>query len=362
MWSWLSTRAVAGRHHQRRAPEGHVHRLACIHGVHRIPGAGSAVPPIPSSRWRPRGNAQLIPAIRRDLNREHTACDPPLRFPGADPYRTPDERGDRTTQLLDSLPIIVVFGLLIAATFIVFEIGFRVGRWYQERTPGEQEGPTGVLVGSLLALLAFLLAVTMSMAADRFDNRRGLVLDEANAIGTTYLRAGYLPEPVSSESRALLREYVSIRINTPDRAPLADRIRRSEEIQDALWVRAEGLAIAHPDFDAYGLYIETVNELIDVSAARITGGLTARVPETIIWLLILGSMLTMAMVGYSAGLTGRRAPLGAVVLIVALVGGARPRPRPRPAPGRIHPDQPAAADRAGAGDRFAIAGRRHAAP
>ena len=59
--------------------------------------------------------------------------------------------------------------------------------------PGEQEGPTGLLVGSILALLAFLLAVTMGMASDRFDARRAVVLDEANAIGTTYLRAGYLP-------------------------------------------------------------------------------------------------------------------------------------------------------------------------
>ena len=243
--------------------------------------------------------------------------------------------GDLTTQLLDSIPIIGVFGLLIAVTFIVFEIGFRVGRWYQERTPGEQEGPTGVLVGSLLALLAFLLAVTMSMAADRFDARRGLVLEEANAIGTTYLRAGYLPEPESSESRALLREYVPLRISTPDRARLQDNIRRSGEIHQALWSRAEGLAIAHPDQDVLTLYIDSLNDLIDLSAARITAAITARVPETVIWLLILGSMLTMAMVGYSAGLTGRRAPLGAVVLIVALVRGARTRPRPRPTPGRV---------------------------
>ena len=59
-----------------------------------------------------------------------------------------------------------------------------------------------MLVGSILALLAFLLAVTMGMAADRFDARRALVLAEANAIGTTYLRAGYLPEPASSQAES----------------------------------------------------------------------------------------------------------------------------------------------------------------
>ena len=116
------------------------------------------------------------------------------------------------SQLLDTLPIGAVFIVFALVTTACYEGGFRLGRWWQDRTPGEQEGPTGMLVGSILALLAFLLAVTMGMAADRFDSRRAVVLAEANAIGTTYLRAGYLPEPASSEIRELLREYVPVRI------------------------------------------------------------------------------------------------------------------------------------------------------
>ena len=106
-----------------------------------------------------------------------------------------------STQLLDSLPVVSILVLFVIVTLAFYEAGFRVGRWWQERTPGEQEGPTGMIVGSILALLAFLLAVTMGMASDRFDARRAIVLDEANAIGTTYLRAGYLPEPASSQIR-----------------------------------------------------------------------------------------------------------------------------------------------------------------
>ena len=116
------------------------------------------------------------------------------------------------SQLLDSLPILAVFGVFALISMACYEAGFRLGRWWQDREPGEQEGPTGMLVGSILALLAFLLAVTMGMASDRFDTRRAVVLDEANAIKTTYLRAGYLPEPASSQTRELLREYVPLRI------------------------------------------------------------------------------------------------------------------------------------------------------
>ena len=220
-------------------------------------------------------------------------------------------------QLLDSIPIPLVFVLIAVVLLAGFELGFRGGEWWQERTPGEQEGPTATLVGSLLALMAFLLAITMGMASDRFDARRSLVLAEANAIGTTYLRAGYLPAPYGDESRVLLREYVPLRVNTSDRVSLAANIARSEEIQAQLWTRAEAVARDHGS-DVNALYIESLNELIDLHASRITAGIYARVPETVLILLLTGSALTLAMVGYSAGLTRRRSPLTAVVLVIAL--------------------------------------------
>jgi hypothetical protein len=94
------------------------------------------------------------------------------------------------------------------------------------RASGEISGPTGMIVGSILALMAFLLAIAMGMAADRFDTRRGLVLQEANAIGTTLLRAGYVPEPHSTQLEALLREYVPLRI-VDDQEELQAQIARS---------------------------------------------------------------------------------------------------------------------------------------
>src|SRR6478672_4324792 len=149
-----------------------------------------------------------------------------------------------STQLLDSLPIVGVFVAFAVVSMLFYEAGFKFGRWYQERTPGEQEGPTNLLVGSILALLAFLLAVTMGMASDRFDARRGVVLDEANSIGTTYLRAGYLPEPASSQIRELLREYLPLRIVVTDKGSdtLAADLKRSQDIQQQMWAITEEVA------------------------------------------------------------------------------------------------------------------------
>jgi hypothetical protein len=220
-------------------------------------------------------------------------------------------------QLLDPLPIPVFFILLVVVLFICYEIGFRIGRWWQIRTPGEQEGPTGVLVGSILALLAFLLAITMGMAADRFDARRALVLEETNAIGTTYLRAGYIPSPLSEESRTLLREYVPLRIATADAQQLEAKLVRGEEILNELWARAEVVGRDYST-DANSLYIDSLNQVIDMYTSRTVAGIYARVPETVILLLVLGSALTLVMVGFGAGLTLKRSELTAVVLVIAL--------------------------------------------
>ena len=229
--------------------------------------------------------------------------------------------------LIDSLPIPGVFAAFALLAIVLYELGFRFGRWWQSRTPEEKEGPAGMLVGSILALMAFLLAITMGMATDRFDARRGLVLEEANAIGTTYLRAGYLPEPTSTEIRELLREYVPQRI-VPEGVVVADldeELARAAEIRDELWAIAEELATTTPDYPDptvlavyHASYTESLNETIDLATTREVAGIYARVPETVLLLLFVGSALTLGMVGYSAGLMGRRSPLTALVLIVVL--------------------------------------------
>jgi hypothetical protein len=220
-------------------------------------------------------------------------------------------------QPLDEIPLVVIVPLFVLATLTFYEVGYRVGRWREERTGGEVSGPTGMIVGSLLALMAFLLAVAMGMAADRFDARRALVLQEANAIGTTLLRAEYLPQPYSTQLDALLREYVPLRI-ADDQDALEAKIRRSVEIQDEMWTITKKLAAGHGDLPVVAIFVESLNETIDLHESRITAGLYARVPPTVIWLLVVGVVLGIGMVGYNAGLTGRRSMIGAVALAVAL--------------------------------------------
>ena len=220
-------------------------------------------------------------------------------------------------QPLDDIPLLLILPGFIVATLVFYEIGYHIGQWRERRAAGEVAGPTSMIVGSILALMAFLLAIAMGMAGDRFDARRGLVLQEANAIGTTFLRAGYLPEPHSTQLEALLREYVPLRI-VDDRDELPAQIQRSVAIHDEMWTITEDLARESGDRPVVAIFVESLNETIDLHESRITAGLYARVPPTIIWLLVLGVIFSVGMVGYNAGLTGRRSMISAVVLAVAL--------------------------------------------
>ena len=221
-------------------------------------------------------------------------------------------------QLLDQLSTFGLFVVFALVSLVVYEISFRAGRWWQARTPDvDEEGVSGVLVGSLLALMAFLLAVTMGMASDRYDTRRQLVVDEANMIETAYLRSGTIPSPASERSRALLREYAPLRVMPADEASVKAAIVRSEEIQDDLWKIAEEVARADSS-DVIALYTESISELNVLDDDRITAGMYSRVPESVLLILLLGSIASIAIVGYNAGLKGHRSAINAAVMIIAL--------------------------------------------
>ncbi|MDA0834855.1 MAG: hypothetical protein O2955_03525 [Planctomycetota bacterium] len=114
---------------------------------------------------------------------------------------------------LDVLPLWAFFALSCLIVWSALETGYRIGRWRHRHASDEKDAAVGVIVGSILGLLGFMLAFTFGVAASRFEERRQTVLEEANAIGTTYLRTQLLPEPQRSDAASLLREYVDVRLN-----------------------------------------------------------------------------------------------------------------------------------------------------
>ena len=196
----------------------------------------------------------------------------------------------------DLLPLWSTYLLTFLILFLASEAGFRLGKIVQKRWPDQSESSVGATVGAALALLGFLLAFVTSLAIGVFNDRRQLMVAEANAIGTTYLRAGYLSEPYVEESRQLLREYVNLRLEALDSAKTAAAIARSEEIHDELWVRAEKLAREYPN-PTIALYISSLNEVIDLHTERVIAELGFRVPSMVVYGLYIVAILTMVLLG-----------------------------------------------------------------
>ena len=93
--------------------------------------------------------------------------------------------------IIDAQPLWALYIINIAIVLISAEAGWRLGNYRRQRPDHEEDAPVGAIVGATIGLLAFLLAFTFGMAASRYDTRKQLVLQEANAIGTTYLRADF---------------------------------------------------------------------------------------------------------------------------------------------------------------------------
>lgn len=218
---------------------------------------------------------------------------------------------------LDALPFWAVLLVTGSLAWLAVELGYRVGRGRLRRHRNERGESVLSIQGSILALLAFLLAITFGMAVERYAARKHAVLTEANAIGTCYLRADLLREPTASEVRTLLREYVDTRLAgiQPDRLEAA--ILRSEELHAELWHRAVRSVDSDPGALGPALFTQSLNELIDLHEVRLVAGLYNRIPF-VIWIsLYTVSLLAMLSVGYGLGLSGSARSMSTLALAVA---------------------------------------------
>jgi len=229
--------------------------------------------------------------------------------------------------LLHSIPDWLIACGVLVLLCLALEAGYRIGL---KGRAGRKEGESadlGSVQGAVLGLLGLLLAFTYSFAAGRYDSRRALVVREANAIGTAYLRAGLMPEPGRTEIQAVLRQYVNSRV-VPDEvasdpAKLAEAIQRSERVLEKLWPTAARTIEGRVPTPLDAILFPALNDVIDIHTERLAAA-EYRVPEVILWLLLVAAMMALALTGLSSGLIGRRnlfftVPLAVLVTAVVLV-------------------------------------------
>lgn len=206
---------------------------------------------------------------------------------------------------------LLLFGILLGAT----ALGALVGRRVRHLSDSLSE-PFGVLQGAMLGVVGLLLAFGLSLALSRYENRREAIVTETNAIGTTYLRAQTLAEPVRGRSLDLLVDYTEGAVRLSSVVPQSDAqaavAANEQRIQRRLWALAGEALDSAPVASAPRLYVETLNEMFDAQTARIAG-LNNRVPTTVLILEILGAAVALGLLAAYMALVGR----GAIGVILA---------------------------------------------
>jgi hypothetical protein len=176
--------------------------------------------------------------------------------------------------------------------------------------------PFGILQGALLGLVGLLLAFGLSLAVSRYENRRANVVTEANAIGTTFLRAQTLPEPIRSRSLELLTEYTKSALRLSDHVPgsAAAQAAVDEEAhqQRQLWALAGQALDRAPTASAPRLYVETLNDMIDQETVRVAA-LGNRVPTAVLVLEVVGAAVALALLAAYLAIAGR----GEIAVVLA---------------------------------------------
>ena len=207
---------------------------------------------------------------------------------------------------LDSVPLWGIFLLTAAVILGSIRLGRLLGTW-QRRRGDSKSDVSGAMIGATMGLLAFMLAFTFNGAANRHDVRKALVMEETNAINTTWLRAGFLAEQERVRMRELLREYVDVRVRaTAEGADISGASHASEALQRRMWQLQESAAHQQPGSISIGLLAESLNQTIDLHLKRVTVGVRNRVPSTI-WLALMAlTIVGMGMFGMQMGMDGSR--------------------------------------------------------
>ena len=213
---------------------------------------------------------------------------------------------------LSSLELgLIVFGIVLGTTVL----GVFIGRRLRAHVETLRE-PFGVVQAALLGLVGLILAFGLTMAVGRYDQRRAAVVADATAIGTTYLRAQTLREPMRTSSLDLLTRYTDTSIAlsraVPGSAAAAAAIADGERIQRELWGLAGEALVGSPDDSAPRLYVETLNEMIDMQTVRVSA-LNNRVPSEVLLIEIVGAAIGLGLLALYLAILSR----GVVMVVLA---------------------------------------------
>ena len=196
--------------------------------------------------------------------------------------------------------MVLLFFATIGAMLLFFEGGLWLGRWRAQRPDPEPPLSARTIVAGVMRLLAFLLAFTFGLAASHFDARNDAFDDEAAAIATAYSRTDLISEPGRSELHALLREYVTRRLEVANSANVAEAIAELRRLQEKMWART---VAAQGDSTIPPIVFQALNDVGNRSE-QVLKKMESRIPAPVWVGLYVITFIAVAAAGYLSGICG----------------------------------------------------------
>lgn len=190
-------------------------------------------------------------------------------------------------------------------------------RFAAKSDEGTGEEETGFVVPAVMGLMALLLGFTFALAIERFENRRQLVLSEANAIQAGYLRTQLLPEPHRARISGLLTHYADNRLKLGVAKPgdIGELLAENSRITTDLWAATSAAFEDIKGLDFSAAYVESMNNLIEMDSSR-QAERNAHIPGKVFFMLYLYALASAAVLSYA--LASRRGRVAAAVLLLLM--------------------------------------------
>jgi hypothetical protein len=204
-----------------------------------------------------------------------------------------------TQEFVPLLVVVSLFAMILALA----ELGRRIGLHRSKQDPGGANAGLGAIDGAVFGLMGLLLAFTFSGAASRFDARRQLIGQEANAIGTAYLRIDLLPESAQTTLRNEFRNYLDARlayfknVAIDDGAAAKAARDKSNALQGKIWSDSVAACQQMNSPSTTFLVISSLNDMIDVTTTRAVA-LEMHPPAVILWGLAVLVLASALLAGY----------------------------------------------------------------
>lgn len=226
---------------------------------------------------------------------------------------------------LDVIPIWLFFLLTCMLVVVSIDAGYRIGNAIHKRSDAEKEPPVSGISTSVLGLLAFILVFTFNTVSERFDVKKALVREDANAIRTAWLRSKFLPEPDRLKSQKLIQEYLYIRTHLPSpyESYRQKKIKTEKAIKQSTIIFSQLYDIAvlngkkDMDSEIGSLYIQSLNEMINIQNKRVAIGWQARIPNTFWVVLYILMILSMLSVGYRTAIADSSKSWSTIILTLS---------------------------------------------